>query len=336
LLGFIAVDATRTSERRRCTFGNDHVDSPIFLLNSETGQPMNSSLSSQKLLNNHVVRRKSGRDFEAGTEAASRGSMGCRSTRECSPFQDRSNFHDRSNLLRSPSLSTAFLEELRDPILVLDRFGNCVFVNRSLEAITGFHRSELLGSCFGTRVEAAQQSSWQTLAMMFGSASLELDQGLSTSILTHFRLTLADATLQEFSVRWDRFPGQQTAASFLLVKHLESSKPPSKLTELRSLRDELNQLLGPDSAPCAPSGEKLSRQRGDSKIEPTDEPFIERPSLSRREQQVLHCVTEGKRVATIASELFLSENTVRNHLKRIYRKLGVRSLGELRERCIKT
>jgi nitric oxide dioxygenase len=53
--------------------------------------------------------------------------------------------------------------------------------------------------------------------------------------------------------------------------------------------------------------------------------------LSQREWEILRCVAGGQRVATIARSLFLSPHTVRNHLKSIYRKLGVRTQGELRE-----
>ena len=54
-------------------------------------------------------------------------------------------------------------------------------------------------------------------------------------------------------------------------------------------------------------------------------------SLSDRERDILRGLLEGKRTATMARELFLSEHTIRNHLKHIYRKVGVHSLGELRE-----
>lgn len=56
-----------------------------------------------------------------------------------------------------------------------------------------------------------------------------------------------------------------------------------------------------------------------------------RPPLSLREREILQLVLNGNRVSTVAAGLYLSENTVRNHLKRIYRKIGVNSLGELRE-----
>ncbi|MDJ0771726.1 MAG: LuxR C-terminal-related transcriptional regulator [Ilumatobacter sp.] len=61
-----------------------------------------------------------------------------------------------------------------------------------------------------------------------------------------------------------------------------------------------------------------------------DEALLDK--LSAREREIFDLVLDGKRVATIAKLLFLSENTVRNYLKRIYHKLGVHSLGELRER----
>jgi DNA-binding CsgD family transcriptional regulator len=53
--------------------------------------------------------------------------------------------------------------------------------------------------------------------------------------------------------------------------------------------------------------------------------------LSRREWQVVECLQAGRRTATIARELGISENTVRNHVKSISRKLAVRSQNELRE-----
>lgn len=47
------------------------------------------------------------------------------------------------------------------------------------------------------------------------------------------------------------------------------------------------------------------------------------PRLSKRENQVLHWVGEGKRNAEIAAILGLSAHTVRNHLENIFAKLGV-------------
>lgn len=59
------------------------------------------------------------------------------------------------------------------------------------------------------------------------------------------------------------------------------------------------------------------------------EPLSEVETLTRREREVLALLLDGRRVASIARSLFLSEHTVRNHLKAIFRKLGTHSQTEL-------
>jgi DNA-binding CsgD family transcriptional regulator len=58
--------------------------------------------------------------------------------------------------------------------------------------------------------------------------------------------------------------------------------------------------------------------------------------LTERERAVLQHTLDGSRVQTIAAQLFMSEHTVRNTLKRINRKLGVHSTAELRETFCRT
>jgi PAS domain S-box-containing protein len=64
-------------------------------------------------------------------------------------------------------------------------------------------------------------------------------------------------------------------------------------------------------------------------VVPVDHPILS--DLSEREREVLTHLMAGSRVATIATELFISPNTVRNHLKAIYRKVDVSSQNELIE-----
>lgn len=56
--------------------------------------------------------------------------------------------------------------------------------------------------------------------------------------------------------------------------------------------------------------------------------------LSGREGQILHWLREGKKNAEIAAILGISELTVKNHLQRIYKVLGVRNRTEAVSRCI--
>jgi DNA-binding NarL/FixJ family response regulator len=49
-----------------------------------------------------------------------------------------------------------------------------------------------------------------------------------------------------------------------------------------------------------------------------------RPSLTERELQVLRGMSEGKSNAEIGRELYVSEDTVKTHARRLFRKLGAR------------
>ena len=67
----------------------------------------------------------------------------------------------------------------------------------------------------------------------------------------------------------------------------------------------------------------------------TPEPMPTHPDmdlLSRRERDVVTQLLQGHRVVSIAELLEVSEHTVRNHLKSIFRKLGVHSQAELVDR----
>lgn len=55
-------------------------------------------------------------------------------------------------------------------------------------------------------------------------------------------------------------------------------------------------------------------------------------ALSQREKDVLSLLLDGRRVSSIARSLYLSEHTVRNHLKAIFRKIGTHSQAELLDR----
>ena len=63
---------------------------------------------------------------------------------------------------------------------------------------------------------------------------------------------------------------------------------------------------------------------------PSDHPDI--ALLSPREREILSELVVGQRVSTIASKLFISPHTVRNHLKSMYRKLDVPNQAGLIDR----
>jgi DNA-binding CsgD family transcriptional regulator len=81
-------------------------------------------------------------------------------------------------------------------------------------------------------------------------------------------------------------------------------------------------------------GEKPSTQHGpvDVHREVLDSSSgCAKPVFTQSESAVLLHTLEGNRIQTTAAQLFMSEHTVRNTLKRINRKVGVHSIAELRE-----
>lgn len=53
--------------------------------------------------------------------------------------------------------------------------------------------------------------------------------------------------------------------------------------------------------------------------------------LTRREEDMLRLIMEGRTQPEIARELFVSRDTVKTHVRNLYRKMGVSSKGELVE-----
>ena len=51
-------------------------------------------------------------------------------------------------------------------------------------------------------------------------------------------------------------------------------------------------------------------------------------SLSRREQEIIQVLAKGFRYKEIADQLFLSQETIRTHIRNIYEKLHVNSRSE--------
>lgn len=61
---------------------------------------------------------------------------------------------------------------------------------------------------------------------------------------------------------------------------------------------------------------------------------VQNDNLTKREQDVLNYISRGLSTKEIAHELFLSENTVENHRKSIFRKMQVKNVVELMVKAI--
>ena len=56
--------------------------------------------------------------------------------------------------------------------------------------------------------------------------------------------------------------------------------------------------------------------------------FQPKPLLTKREREVFELLVQDKTTKEIASELFISEKTVRNHISNAMQKLGVRGRSQ--------
>jgi len=115
--------------------------------------------------------------------------------------------------------------------------------------------------------------------------------------------------------------------SSYLVKPVEID---DLLARVEQAIDEERARRAADRALAALEPPPTSAARARPQTDPDTETRL--GALSPREQEVLRHLLEGYRVGTIARRLFISPHTVRNHLKRIFAKLEVRSQTELMEK----
>jgi DNA-binding NarL/FixJ family response regulator len=138
-------------------------------------------------------------------------------------------------------------------------------------------------------------------------------------VARRFQATDVIATLRAGAVGFlveDEVTRAELAGAVAGALHGHSHLSRTALTALvRQLRDPDAALASPSLAPDAVAD--LPAQ----------------PALSRREREVLDLLVAGRSNADIAAALALAEKTVRNHVTRVYRKLGVRNRAEAVARC---
>ena len=244
---------------------------------------------------------------------------------------------------------TVMLRELSDAIVLFDMEGHCLFANPTFDALLGL---DALGSS-GNGLSPAwiameERAQWELLLdlhrserahvlglLTVNSALVRLngerilvsvtsdrllgDDGFAVAVLFLFRhrvgdrLNSAAETHVAIKELWDVVDG---------LKARLVERPHSRSTS--SLRDKTVQTHA--------RGQSHDRNEVASQVEPADCAQPDHAaSLTAREQEILEQILRGLRVATIATKMFLSEHTVRNHLKSIHRKLGMHSTAEIRE-----
>jgi|SRR6516165_7004810 len=80
-----------------------------------------------------------------------------------------------------------------------------------------------------------------------------------------------------------------------------------------------------DPGPGGGEGFALNGARAGIRADAADAGGSESHRLSAREAEVMSLIADGQTNGQIAARLFLAEKTVKNHVRRIYSKLGVGS-----------
>jgi DNA-binding NarL/FixJ family response regulator len=100
------------------------------------------------------------------------------------------------------------------------------------------------------------------------------------------------------------------------------------LTDGRCLEARVVDVAGDGTLACPPVKIVLLKERAAPTIDDV-RPHLLARGVSGREADVVSGVLRGLRNSEIAAELFISEYTVKDHLKHAFRKLSVASRGEL-------
>jgi two-component system, NarL family, nitrate/nitrite response regulator NarL len=90
---------------------------------------------------------------------------------------------------------------------------------------------------------------------------------------------------------------------------------------IKSARKVMRNELWVPKSKSAPVAERVSREK--------HEPARPADTLTRREKSIIACLVQGWRNREIAQTLSISEQTVKNHLRAIYDKVGVSDRLEL-------
>ena len=188
------------------------------------------------------------------------------------------------------------LQSAADGVMLTDGSGVRLFANLTLDAIVGGDaRLPLSGGTPPAWLPEDQHAEYRRLA---ARAALLLAEGGGC----------VDGALALVDRR-----GNRRAVAVTLETLRTASGAPVVLWLLRAEPVE--------PAPCAGGASSSGRWAG-GELDP----------LTRRESHVLRLVLDGRRVSSIAKGLNLSEHTVRNHLKAIFRKLDVHSQADLIDR----
>jgi DNA-binding CsgD family transcriptional regulator len=208
--------------------------------------------------------------------------------------------------LLDPSLKTIF-DDLVEGVLVVDIAGHRVYANPALNDLVGGNACQPQGTPDPPSYIPLDQRQRYFLALK-GTSSLLTMEG-SGAASTWLELTPASRVRVRTRVTISSFTGTRGWRFAVWLLNPELAQPV------------------PSRAFGAPGGYAGGPAASDAFL--GWGPLSAVDTLTKREKDVLQLLMDGRRVSSIARALYLSPQTVRNHLKAIFRKLGAHSQAEL-------
>ena len=214
----------------------------------------------------------------------------------------------------------SLLIAMSDGVLITDELGRRTYANPALGDLVG------MDPCAPTNdagapawVEVGQHERYMEFLERAQSGEIEEE-------ILSLEWTLVSASGRKIPALMKLIPMKRTSAGPVpMLWLIVPDRSPANGAAVRSQRErELEDTL-------SRIGDELSKA-GVVAEKSSPSANLERPELARlspRERDVLEHLLDGHRVSTISQRLEVSEHTVRNHLKSMFRKLGVHSQPEL-------
>lgn len=220
------------------------------------------------------------------------------------------------------------LEEIHGELITAIDSLNCAMAARDADGIVLWVSERLLSWLSYTEEEVVGQS----MEMFFPpeiDAALQREAKLIEAGDPRARITILrrkdGTTFPILSIPQRRHPGDEQHPYFSVIVDLatvQTARPAGTgvAADLRARLDRIAleiQSIG------------LTANVSGTTSLPLEHPALK--DLSDREREVLAHLVAGERVSAIAKRLFISPHTVRNHLKSVYRELGVGNQSDLIE-----
>lgn len=211
----------------------------------------------------------------------------------------------------------ALFEAMSDGVLITDEDGIRTYANTVLNDFIGADAREPLRS--------ADPPPWipEDQAARYTEYIAEAAAGELRSPTIALEWALLDRQDQKVPVVVKLLPMRSTPASAAAILWVIQPSAPLAHGSVRE------QLLEDGLRRIGAELDRLGLRRGTPDSPDVVLSFDGIDRLSPRELDVVGLLLEGHRVISIAGELDVSEHTVRNHLKSIFRKLGIHSQAEL-------